>query len=79
MPRTHSGASTPRAKPKTMKEIEDEQFKAKHQGEQKELTRQQEKLVGFVNYLCDAIHLEDLIQALDRPIEQDPITVLAQI
>ena len=63
----------------TQREIEDEKFRKKHEAEQKIIKDQQNKVEEYLDFMIKRIDFESFIHALDKPIEQDPLKVLACI
>lgn len=74
-----STASQPVKKQKTTKELQDEIFMKKHQAEQQTLKEQQNRVSEYLKFLVKRIDMQEFIQTLDKPIELNPLAVLAQI
>lgn len=71
------GAS-PRA-PKTIRELKDEEYKERHEGRVGELKAREAKLGAFLDFMCSRVDMRQMMAALNRPIERDPLKMLAQI
>lgn len=64
---------------KTAREIEDEKYREKHAGLAKINQDRQDKVEGFLDFLCKRCDLIKLKDSLNKPIEQDPLKILTQI
>ena len=65
--------------PKTLREIKDEEFKNKHDENIKKLQDRENQVIEFMNFMCKRVDLKELIIALNKPIERDPMKILSQI
>ena len=57
----------------------DDSMKKKHELEQLQVQDVQRKVDNYLDFLCENIPIEDLIHSLERPIEVEPLRVLAKI
>ena len=65
--------------PKTIREIKDEEFKVKHTQNMKLLNEREEKVVDFLDFMVKHADLNELMEALNKPIARDPMKILSQI
>ena len=65
--------------PKTMREIKDETFKRKHEEDMEKLQDREKKVITFLDFMCKRVDLKELIEALNKPIERDPMKILSQM
>ena len=49
----------------------------KHEAEQLKIKEQQQRVSDFVDFMIKRCDLKKLVKSLDKPIEQDPLKVLA--
>ena len=61
---------------KTAREIEDEKYREKHAALAKVIAERQEKVEGFLDFLCKRVDMMKLKDSLNKPIEQDPLKIL---
>lgn len=43
------------------------------------LRERDDKVISFLDFLCKRVDLKDLMEALNKPIERDPMKILSQI
>ena len=72
-----AGGKSPAKPPKTEREIADEAYKKKHAQQEEKQKAKEEKIVDFLDFMCGRVDLRDLITSFDKPIEQDPVKILA--
>ena len=65
--------------PKTVREIRDEEFKSKHDENMALLKGREEQVIDFLDFMCKRTDLRELMEALNKPIERDPMKILSQI
>ena len=64
---------------KTIRELEDEKFREKHEVSMKMIQERQDKVEGFLDFICKRVDRQKLMESLNKPIEQDPLKILTQI
>ena len=64
--------------PKTLREIKDEEFKKMHDGNMNQLKDRESKVIDFLDFMCKRVDLKELIAALNKPIQRDPMKILSQ-
>ena len=65
--------------PKTIREIQDEEFKKKHDESMKALEDRDNAVISFLDFMCKRVDLRELMESLNRPISRDPMKILSQI
>lgn len=65
--------------PKTLKEIKDEEYKKSHDESVKKINDRDQQIIDFLDFMCKRVDLKELINALNKPIERDPMKILSQI
>jgi len=64
--------------PKTIREIRDEQYKGKHEESIKKLQAREDRVIEFLDFMIKRVDLKELMEALNKPIERDPMRILSQ-
>jgi len=65
--------------PKTLREIKDLEFKERHEENLAILREREDKVVEFLDFICKRVDLDVLMEALNKPIQRDPMKILSQI
>lgn len=65
--------------PKTLREIKDDAFKQKHEEALQKLKDRENRVISFLDFMCKRVDLKELIEALNKPIQRDPMKILSQM
>jgi len=63
--------------PKTLKEIKYEEYKKSHDESVKKINERDQQIIDFLDFMCKRVDLKELISALNKPIERDPMKILS--
>lgn len=73
-----TGAHAPK-KEKTEREIQDEEYKVKHAQKVIQKDKVLEQEIDFIEFMVSRVELKQLIEVLEKPIEHNPMKMLARI